>query len=150
MIAVAVSTDRPVGVDIQELMPGLDLVRLSARFFPPDEARYVAAGSGSTRADRFALLWARKEAVVKAVGGRLWANLPTAVRGRDVVSWPSRRPVPGRRRDRACGLSGRGGAGRRRTVRAGGRRRADRHGTSHGQLAAAAAASTRRPPGATR
>ena len=85
LVAVAVSTGRAVGVDVQELTPDLDLDRLSARFFPPDEARYVAAGPGSTRAGRFALLWVRKEAVVKAAGSRLWANLPTAVRDRDVV-----------------------------------------------------------------
>ena len=87
MIAAAISTDRPLGVDIQHLVPGLDTVGLSARFFPPDEAWYVAAGrDASARADRFAHLWARKEAVVKAVGGRLWPNLKIAVRRRDVVS----------------------------------------------------------------
>ncbi len=87
MIAVAISTGRPVGADIQYLVPGLDTVGLSARFFPPDEAGYVAAGrDASARADRFAHLWARKEAVVKAAGGRLWPNLKIAVRGRDVVS----------------------------------------------------------------
>ena len=87
LIAAAVSTGRPVGVDIQHLVPGLDAVGLSARFFPPDEARHVASGRDpGTRADRFAHLWARKEAVVKAAGGRLWPNLKIAVRGRDVVS----------------------------------------------------------------
>jgi len=87
MIAAAISTGRPVGVDVQHLMPGLDTVGLSARFFPPDEAEYVAAGrDASARSDRFAQLWARKEAVVKAVGGRLWSNLTIAVRDRDVVS----------------------------------------------------------------
>jgi 4'-phosphopantetheinyl transferase len=87
MIAAAISTGRPVGVDVQHLMPGLDAVGLSARFFPPDEAEYVAAGrDASDRSDRFAHLWARKEAVVKAVGGRLWSNLKIAVRNRDVVS----------------------------------------------------------------
>jgi len=87
MIAAATSTDRPVGVDVQHLVPGLDTVGLSARFFPPDEAGYVAAGrDASARADRFAHLWARKEAVVKAAGGRLWPNLKIAVRSRDVVS----------------------------------------------------------------
>ena len=87
MIAAAISTVRPVGVDVQHVVPGLDTVALSARFFPPDEAGYVAAGrDASARADRFAHLWARKEAVVKAVGGRLWPNLKIAVRGRDVVS----------------------------------------------------------------
>jgi 4'-phosphopantetheinyl transferase len=87
MIAVAISTSRRVGVDIQHLVPGLDPVGLSARFFPPDEAGYVAAGRDSSeRSDRFAHLWARKEAVVKAAGGRLWPNLKIAVRRRDVVS----------------------------------------------------------------
>ncbi len=87
MIAVAISPDRPVGVDIQHLVPGLDPVALSARFFAPDEAGYVAAGrDASARADRFAHLWARKEAVVKAAGCRLWSNLKIAVRDRDVVS----------------------------------------------------------------
>jgi 4'-phosphopantetheinyl transferase len=87
MIAAAISTDRPVGVDIQHLVPGLDPVRLSARYFPPDEAGYVAAGrDANARANRFAHLWARKEAVVKAAGGRLFPNLRIAVRGRDVVS----------------------------------------------------------------
>ena len=87
MIAVAISTSRPVGVDIQHLVPGLDPAGLSARFFPPDEAGYVAAGrDASVRAERFTRLWARKEAVVKAAGGRLWPNLKIAVHGRDVVS----------------------------------------------------------------
>jgi len=87
LIAAAISTDRPVGVDVQHLVPGLDAVGLSARFFPPDEAGYVAAGrDASARADRLAHLWARKEAVVKAVGGRLWPNLKIAVHSRDIVS----------------------------------------------------------------
>jgi 4'-phosphopantetheinyl transferase len=87
MIAAAASASRPVGVDIQNLVPGLDAVGLAARFFPPDEAGYVAAGQdASARAGRFAHLWVRKEAVVKAAGGRLWPNLAIAVRGRDVVS----------------------------------------------------------------
>jgi 4'-phosphopantetheinyl transferase len=87
MIAAAISTGRPVGVDIQYLVPGLEVAGLSARFFPPDEAAYVAAGrDAGARADRFARLWARKEAVVKAAGGRLWPNLTIEVRGREIVS----------------------------------------------------------------
>jgi 4'-phosphopantetheinyl transferase len=87
LIAVAMSTGRPVGADIQQAEPALDTVGLSARFFPPDEARFVAAGQdASTRADRFAHLWARQEAVVKASGGRIWANLTIAVRDCEVVS----------------------------------------------------------------
>ena len=86
MIAAAISTGRPVGADIQHLVPGLDPAGLAARFFPPGEAGYVAAAhDASTRADRFAHLWARKEAVVKAASGRLWPNLKIAVHGRDVI-----------------------------------------------------------------
>jgi 4'-phosphopantetheinyl transferase len=86
MVAAAISTGRPVGIDIQHLLPGLDAAGMSARFFPPDEAAYVAAGGDAgARADRFAHLWARKEAVVKAAGGRLWPNLEVVVHGRDVV-----------------------------------------------------------------
>lgn len=86
LIAVAISADRPVGVDIQHLVPSLDTVGMSGRFFPRDEAEYVAAGRDvRARADRFARLWVRKEAVVKAAGGRIWSNLRIAVRARDVV-----------------------------------------------------------------
>ncbi|HEY2551087.1 MAG TPA: 4'-phosphopantetheinyl transferase superfamily protein [Streptosporangiaceae bacterium] len=87
LIAAAVSTARPVGVDIQHLEPSVDTAGLSARFFPPDEAGYVAAGGDACgRADRLARLWVRKEAVVKAAGSRLWPNLKVPVRDRDVVS----------------------------------------------------------------
>jgi 4'-phosphopantetheinyl transferase len=87
LIAAAVAAGRAVGVDIQHLVPGLDAVGLAARFFPPDESGHVAAGrDASARAARFAHLWARKEAVVKAAGGRLWPNLRVAVRDQDVVS----------------------------------------------------------------
>jgi 4'-phosphopantetheinyl transferase len=87
MIAVAVTTGRPVGVDIQQVMPSLDAVGLSARFFAPDEAWYVAAGHGRReRASRFARFWVSKEAAVKSAGTRLWPNLAIEVRGRDVVT----------------------------------------------------------------
>jgi 4'-phosphopantetheinyl transferase len=87
MTAVAISASRPAGVDVQHLVPGLDPTGLAARFFPADEAEYVAAADDEgSRADRFAHLWVRKEAVVKAAGGRLWPNLAIAVRGCDVVT----------------------------------------------------------------
>jgi 4'-phosphopantetheinyl transferase len=86
LIAVAVSTGRPVGVDVQQVTANLDVTGMSGRFFPPGEAEYVAAGADAgARADRFARLWVRKEAVVKAAGGRLWPNLRTAVHRRGLV-----------------------------------------------------------------
>ncbi len=86
LVAVAVAAGRAVGIDIQHLVPRLDVVAMSARFYPPAEAAYVAAGrDASARTERFTRLWSRKEAVVKAAGGRLWPNLGVAVLGRGVV-----------------------------------------------------------------
>ncbi|WP_254910169.1 4'-phosphopantetheinyl transferase family protein [Micromonospora sp. NBS 11-29] len=86
LVAVAVSEGRAVGVDIQHPSPGRDPVPLARRFFHPEEARHVAAGTDlGERAARFTRLWARKEAVVKAAGGRLWPNLAVPVHRGDVV-----------------------------------------------------------------
>jgi 4'-phosphopantetheinyl transferase len=76
LAALALARDRPVGVDVQRLQPSLDAVRMSARYYPVAEARYVAAGSGrDARLRRFVALWTRKEACVKAAGGRLIPGL---------------------------------------------------------------------------
>jgi 4'-phosphopantetheinyl transferase len=74
---VAVAGERPVGVDLQEIVAGLDVVAMAARFYPPDEAELVAAGGH----ERFAQLWTRKEAVVKAAGDRLTRGLALPVAG---------------------------------------------------------------------
>ncbi|MEV8512132.1 4'-phosphopantetheinyl transferase superfamily protein [Dactylosporangium sp. NPDC051484] len=74
---IAVTDDRPVGVDLQDLVPGLDFAAMARRFFPPAEADLVARrGAGE-----FARLWARKEAVVKAAGDRLTRGLSLPVAG---------------------------------------------------------------------
>jgi 4'-phosphopantetheinyl transferase len=74
---IAVTADRPVGVDLQDLVPGLDVAALARRYFPAAEAQRVARhGAGE-----FARLWARKEAVVKAAGDRLTRGLLLPVAG---------------------------------------------------------------------
>ena len=86
LVAVAVAAGRRLGVDLQHLAPRLDVVAMSARFYPPAEAAYVATGrDAAVRADRFTRLWSRKEAIVKAAGGRLWPNLRIAVLDGDIV-----------------------------------------------------------------
>jgi 4'-phosphopantetheinyl transferase len=82
LVALAVSCTRGVGVDIQWCAPNLPAGQLSERFYAWPEARFVAAGR--TAADvisRFARLWARKEAVVKAAGGRISRGLRLSVAG---------------------------------------------------------------------
>jgi 4'-phosphopantetheinyl transferase len=85
LAALALAGDRPVGVDVQLLQPDLDARRMAARYYPAAEARYVAAATGrQARLRRFVALWTRKEACVKAAGGRLIPGLGLSVhRGRD-------------------------------------------------------------------
>lgn len=71
---VAVSRERAVGADIQRLVPELDVAAMARRYFPESEAREVVEAADP--ADTFARLWARKEAVTKAAGGRLTQVLP--------------------------------------------------------------------------
>ncbi|WP_051732310.1 4'-phosphopantetheinyl transferase family protein [Kitasatospora phosalacinea] len=70
---VALSPARPVGVDIQRVLPRTDTAALADRYFPPEEARRVR--SAADPAGCFARLWAGKEALVKAHGGRLVEGL---------------------------------------------------------------------------
>lgn len=70
--AVAVTDRRAVGVDIQRMSYRLDAARFAVRFFTDAESRFVtSAGGAMQRADRLFQLWVRKEACVKAAGGRL-------------------------------------------------------------------------------
>lgn len=76
------SAPRDVGIDIERLVSDEDATRLSARFFLTQQAKYVAAArEHGSPAGRFATLWCRKEACVKALGGRLVQGLGLAVQG---------------------------------------------------------------------
>jgi 4'-phosphopantetheinyl transferase len=82
LAALAMAERRRVGVDIQEIRPGLVATRMATRFYPSAEARFVMAGRGPAgQADRFTRLWARKEACLKVTDGRLMAGLQQAVLG---------------------------------------------------------------------
>jgi 4'-phosphopantetheinyl transferase len=76
LAALAIASDRRIGVDIQRLLSDLDVTRMAQRFYPPGEARFVSsAASTAEQVDRFTRLWARKEACVKVSGGRLMPGL---------------------------------------------------------------------------
>ena len=75
---MAIAVGRAVGVDIQHLAPGLDVVAMSARFYPPAEAAYVAAGrDAGARADRFTRLWSPQG------GGRQGGRRPAVAEPED-------------------------------------------------------------------
>ncbi|MFL6164375.1 MAG: 4'-phosphopantetheinyl transferase family protein [Jatrophihabitantaceae bacterium] len=87
LAALAVTTGRPVGVDVQRRRSAAGLVRMAERYYPAEEASFVAqAGDPAELGRRFSTLWTRKEACAKVGGGRLipalaWPSqpLPTAV-----------------------------------------------------------------------
>jgi 4'-phosphopantetheinyl transferase len=85
LAALAVSPGRAVGIDLQWMSGTLDALRMSARFFTAEEASYVAAARADRRMARFVRLWTRKEACVKAAGGRLSQGLRLPVPGPGAV-----------------------------------------------------------------
>jgi 4'-phosphopantetheinyl transferase len=96
LFAVA-GAGREVGVDVQHLPSGLDPVAMAARRYPTEEAAFVAAAADHAgRLNRFVTLWARKEACVKAAGGKLAEGMKLQVGGDSPVraSRPGG-PLPG-------------------------------------------------------
>lgn len=85
--AIALSPDRPVGVDVQFVSPTTDVAAMARRYYSPQETRFVLspAPTPEIRSIRFTRLWARKEAMVKAAGGRLLRGMPVSVLGRGGV-----------------------------------------------------------------
>lgn len=81
---IAVSRKRAVGADIQRVVPGLEVVAMARRYFPDAEAQDVV--DAGDPADVFGRLWARKEAVTKAAGGRLTQVLPLATPPHAIVA----------------------------------------------------------------
>jgi len=94
MAMLAMTDGRRCGIDLQLLPDAAQALRLARRFFPAEETRFVASGElPADRVHRFGLLWTRKEACVKAAGGRLMPGLRLPVRG-TVVRDPGG-PLPG-------------------------------------------------------
>jgi 4'-phosphopantetheinyl transferase len=72
---IAISHAGPVGVDIERVDPAVDIELLIPRCFSVPEAAVLASLSGPARRRAFFDGWARKEALVKALGVGLCADL---------------------------------------------------------------------------
>ncbi|MGV9884735.1 4'-phosphopantetheinyl transferase family protein [Streptomyces sp. NPDC003379] len=92
-LALLALAPRPVGVDVEEARTDLDGARLARRFFPEEERELVESGGRNA----FTRLWVRKEACVKAAGGRLTQGmgLPVAHTDAQVIVRHSTGPLPG-------------------------------------------------------
>ena len=67
MVALAVG-DAPLGIDIEVVRPGIDMLGIGQRFFTSEENSFLEAPPRADVAARFFGLWTRKEALVKAAG----------------------------------------------------------------------------------
>lgn len=89
--AVALSTDCPVGVDVEPIQPLVGMAETVEEFFPPAARAAFAAASPDQQQSEFFRWWTRIEAAVKASG----RGLDDAVSCFDGVSYESGDVVPG-------------------------------------------------------
>ena len=75
MVACAVTQEPAVGVDVECVDRDVDTARIAARFFAPTEAAQLERLEDEARRDRFFDLWTLKEALVKALGVGMAAEL---------------------------------------------------------------------------
>jgi 4'-phosphopantetheinyl transferase len=68
LIVIAVTLDRPIGVDIEEIRQLSDMQQIAYRFFCPEEAHEIMSLPETERHRGFFSCWTRKEAFVKATG----------------------------------------------------------------------------------
>jgi 4'-phosphopantetheinyl transferase len=71
LIVLAVTQGTPVGVDVETRDRNVDPIKLSRRFFTPDEHAAILAADDDRRRERFITLWTLKEAFLKARGAGL-------------------------------------------------------------------------------
>ena len=68
---IAVTSGRPVGVDVELIHRVRDYQGLAERFFAPEEIRRLSTLQVQERELAFLRCWTRKEAILKAVGSGL-------------------------------------------------------------------------------
>ncbi|MDH3982519.1 MAG: 4'-phosphopantetheinyl transferase superfamily protein [Kiritimatiellaceae bacterium] len=74
-VVLAIGQNRNIGVDVEKIRRGMDVMSIASRYFTPEEAVLIEKSE-----DQHALFfhhWARKEAYVKATGSALFRELST-------------------------------------------------------------------------
>ena len=85
---LAVRLDYPIGIDVEELRDLPQAADIAQRFFTLGESRMLERLTGAAQRDAFFVLWTHKEAMVKALGLSLAANLARVEFDLDPVDGP--------------------------------------------------------------
>lgn len=72
---LAVRLDQPIGIDVERLRDLPRAIDIAQTYFAPAEFRALNGLRGTAQRDAFFALWTHKEALVKALGVSLAANL---------------------------------------------------------------------------
>jgi 4'-phosphopantetheinyl transferase len=73
--AVALSSDSPVGIDIEFMRPDIEIAAMAKRYFRKEECSWLAALPEANQLRGFHRLWVLKEAILKASGDGLSVSL---------------------------------------------------------------------------
>jgi 4'-phosphopantetheinyl transferase len=71
----ALSRARDLGIDVEEIRPGVATTQIAKRYFSPNEMNEMLGLSSDLREEAFFLCWTRKEAYIKALGEGLKVRL---------------------------------------------------------------------------
>jgi 4'-phosphopantetheinyl transferase len=87
---LAISIDRPVGIDLEQIRPMENLTKLAARFFTAEEHQTIMAADAAKRTELFFRTWTGKEAYLKAIGVGLGGLQQSIIR----PDWDVREIIP--------------------------------------------------------
>ena len=107
----AITRDRNVGIDVEQVRDGVDVHQVSERFFSAGEIGSLKNISKKDQLERFFQYWTRKEAIIKAIGkgvsfpleqvdistgdGRLLSSINLKSDGSEDLPWHVMDLVPG-------------------------------------------------------
>src|SRR5262249_25550806 len=74
---IAVSGEREVGIDVERVDPGRDLIALARTGLDPEDAQAVSQAPAERRPEVFYAAWTRREAGAKCFGGGLTGAHPS-------------------------------------------------------------------------
>jgi 4'-phosphopantetheinyl transferase len=86
LILIACARQFDVGIDVEEVRAGRDVMSIAERYFPSNEASELRHASESRRDEVFFRFWTRKEALAKLRGDSIWNVLQIETLGPDARS----------------------------------------------------------------